>query len=169
MHSDFSMPTVRSGSAILLVAVMSCYIARESAAQPVLDTTRSTLSGVYTEAQAVRGNTVFLGYCRSCHAPIEHTGLTFKRQWVGRTVMDMFEYVSQTMPTNDPGSLSAQDNADVVAYLLRLNLMPAGITELPTDGAVLKMIRIVAPVEKPAGKTSLPQTPRTAPLPVHSP
>ena len=83
--------------------------------------------------------------------------------------MDMFEYVSQSMPTNDPGSLSAQDNADVVAYLLRLNSMPAGMTELPTDGAVLKMIRIVAPVEKPAGKTSLPQTPRTAPLPVHSP
>ena len=148
------MPGVRSYSAILLAAGASCILARQGVAQQVPDSARSTLSGVYSEAQAVRGNTVFLGYCRSCHAPIEHTGATFKRLWVGRTVMDMFEYVSQNMPTNDPGSLSAQDNADVVAYLLRLNAMPVGTSELPTDGAALKLIRIVAPVEKPAGKAS---------------
>ena len=148
------MPGVRSRSAMLLVAGLSCAVARGSAAQAAPDSTRSTLSGVYTEAQAIRGNTVFLGYCRSCHAPIEHTGLTFKRLWVGRTVMDIFEYVSQTMPTNDPGSLSAQHNADVVAYLLRLNAMPAGTSELSTDGAVLKLIRIVVPAEKLTDKPS---------------
>jgi hypothetical protein len=54
------------------------------------------------------------------------------------------------MPANDPGSLSNQDVALVMAYILSFNQFPAGATALPADEAALGQINIVA--EKPAGK-----------------
>jgi hypothetical protein len=46
------------------------------------------------------------------------------------------------MPKNEPGSLSPEEYADVLAYLLKLNLMPAGPAELPPDSSALRTIRI---------------------------
>jgi len=112
------------------------------------DTTRaaehSTLSGVYTAEQATRGRNVFLGSCKSCHAPESHVGANFTRLWVGKPLLDLFKYVSETMPENDPGSLAPESNADVVAYLLQLNAMPAGKSELTAERAVLREIRVEA-------------------------
>ena len=48
------------------------------------------------------------------------------------------------MPLDQPGTLSRQQNADVVAFLLRANAWPSGKTELPADAAALKQIKIVA-------------------------
>jgi hypothetical protein len=45
------------------------------------------------------------------------------------------------MPQNAPGSLSRQQNADIVAYLLRENGFGAGNDVLPTDQATLDTIR----------------------------
>ena len=55
---------------------------------------------------------------------------------------DLFEYVQERMPKNEPGSLTPKDYADVVAYLLRMNKLPSGSEELSTDVAVLRRIRI---------------------------
>ena len=49
------------------------------------------------------------------------------------------------MPKNEPGSLDPQHYADLVAYLLKLNAMPPGPTELPPDAAALQKIKIVTP------------------------
>ena len=119
------------------------------------DTTRtvehSTLSGVYTAEQATRGRNVFLGSCKSCHAPESHVGANFTRLWVGKPLLDLFKYVSEAMPENDPGSLAPETNADVVAYLLQLNAMPAGKTELLPEQALLREIRVEAKEQpKPA-------------------
>jgi hypothetical protein len=57
-------------------------------------------------------------------------------------VADLFTYVQDKMPKNAPGSLTAQEYADVVAYLLRMNAMPTGADELSTDPGELKKIRI---------------------------
>ena len=73
---------------------------------------------------------------------LEYTGQTFRQHWEGRTVFDLFDQVSALMPKNEPGSLSAKEYADVIAFILRLNKMPAGKTELPTDAAALRRIRI---------------------------
>ena len=35
-----------------------------------------------------------------------------------------------------------QENADIVAYMLQVNKIPAGSADLPTDAAALKMITI---------------------------
>jgi hypothetical protein len=46
------------------------------------------------------------------------------------------------MPKNDPGTLAAEDAADVVAYLLKMNAMPVGKDELYPDADSLKKFRI---------------------------
>ena len=46
-----------------------------------------------------------------------------------------------SMPQNDPGGLSRQQNADILAYMLSSNKFPAGTTELGRDTEVLKQIR----------------------------
>lgn len=104
---------------------------------------RTTLSGIYTTKQATRGKNIYAGMCRSCHTPSSHTGKTFELFWAGKTVSDLFGFVSERMPKNDPGGMAPQDYADVLAYLLSMNAMPAGKVELPPDSASLAPIRIV--------------------------
>ena len=104
---------------------------------------RTTQSGVYTVGQANRGEETYASICVSCHPFVTYTGATFRQHWEGKTVFDLFDQVSQLMPKNEPGSLSTKEYIDVIAFILRLNKMPAGKTELPTDPAVLKRIRVV--------------------------
>jgi mono/diheme cytochrome c family protein len=102
----------------------------------------STLSGVYTHAQATRGKNLYTGTCRSCHSPTSHTGATFNEWWRGRQLSDLFTFISDRMPKNDPGTLAPEDVADVVAYLLEMNAMPVGKNELYPDADSLKKFRI---------------------------
>lgn len=102
----------------------------------------STLSGVYTAAQAARGKDVYAGTCKSCHTPASHTGAMFKKWWVGKHLSDLYMFVGTNMPKNDPGSLAPEDAADVVAYLMQINGMPVGPSELPPDEDALKKYRI---------------------------
>jgi quinoprotein glucose dehydrogenase len=102
----------------------------------------TTLSGVYTREQAARGRNVYAGNCRSCHAPESHTGKTFETWWRGNQLSELFTFVSTQMPKNDPGSLAAEDVADVIAYLLQMNAMPPGKRELYPDADSLKQYRI---------------------------
>jgi mono/diheme cytochrome c family protein len=100
---------------------------------------------VYTREQAVRGQDVYAGTCKSCHAPASHTGSVFATSWGGKLLSELFLYVSERMPKNDPGSLSWEEYADVTAYLLRLNGQPIGREELPPDSLALRRIRIEVP------------------------
>ena len=121
---------------------------------------RTTRSGVYTAAQAERGSDVYAGMCRSCHSAASHTGVTFAKWWKGRTLADLFGYVSERMPKNDPGSLAPEQYADVVAYLLRMNAMPPGRAELAPDSAALAAIRIDVPDSTGAAGTPVRKDPR---------
>jgi mono/diheme cytochrome c family protein len=123
---------------VLTVLAFTLLFAPEIAGQ---EHATSTKAGVYTTQQASRGRDVYLGNCKSCHVPESHTGATFNATWNGRALSELYVYIRDLMPKNDPGSLSPQENADVVAYLLRMNRMPAGKNELPVDSTVLKAIR----------------------------
>lgn len=116
-------------------------------------TSRSVWDGVYTREQATRG-ALTSGLCTQCHGdsfqgdpapPL--TGADFLAKWDGRSVGDLFELIRQTMPDDDPGSLTGQQYADLLAYIFSLNKFPAGTTELASSAEPLKQIRFTA--EKP--------------------
>ena len=104
--------------------------------------------GVYTEPQARRGEKVFYDDCAYCHGidlrggddpngpPLK--GPVFLRQWQGKTVEDLFHFMSETMPFDEPASLKPEEYADVISYILEANGIPAGNSELPADAAKLK-------------------------------
>jgi mono/diheme cytochrome c family protein len=106
------------------------------------DTVRSTQDGVFTDAQAKRGQQTYAGICASCHTPTSHTGATFDQNWNGHPLSDLYLYVSQKMPQDNPGSLDPNDAADVVAFLLKIYTMPAGTQELAPDSVAMKKILI---------------------------
>ena len=126
----------------LLFAVLAAALTSPLGAQQQA----TTASGVYSEAQATRGRDVYLGSCKSCHTPESHTGAMFTSKWHGRPLSDLLAYLSTEMPKNEPGSLSPQENADVLAYLLKLNRMPPGQADIPTDTLALRSIRIEVPI-----------------------
>jgi S-disulfanyl-L-cysteine oxidoreductase SoxD len=117
--------------------------------------TKSIWDGIYTEEQATRGKALYAQECSSCHGgeltggemapPL--AGGEFLAGWDGLTVGDMFERIRISMPQNAPGSLSGQQNADILAYMFQASKFPAGTTEMPKDAGILKTIKFE--VKKP--------------------
>jgi mono/diheme cytochrome c family protein len=107
--------------------------------------TQSVKAGVYTAAQADRGQTVYNSKCASCHAPNRFTDDLFYSSFAGKPLWEMFDVISDTMPEENPGSLKKEEYADVIAYLLKLNNFPAGTADLPTDKDALSAIMMEKP------------------------
>ena len=114
---------------------------------------RSAKEGVYTTEQAGRGKTSYDQKCASCHgsmasvtpdmAPLLNDS-GFQNLWKERSLAQLFERIRETMPQDKPNTLSAEETAALVAYILSGNQLPAGETALPTDLEVLKEIRVDA-------------------------
>jgi quinoprotein glucose dehydrogenase len=112
--------------------------------------TRSVWDGIYSDEQAARGKKLYVNSCGSCHmeglqgadlAPALK-GEDFVLRWAGYSMQDMFNTISTKMPSDDPGKLTPQVNADIVAFLLQANKFPAGHEELKPDAPLLKGIAI---------------------------
>jgi mono/diheme cytochrome c family protein len=112
---------------------------------------RTTNDGVFSAAQARRGQVLYEQLCSRCHGPdltgIEAApplaGLAFGASWNNAPVADLFERIRLSMPQDKPGSLGRQQTSDVIAYILQFNKAPAGSTELPNDTDLLRSITIV--------------------------
>jgi mono/diheme cytochrome c family protein len=121
------------------------------------ETTASVWDGVYSDAQAQRGETAYRQACVNCHGPeLEGadmtpplTGGAFTANWNDLTLGDLFERIRATMPLDKPGTLSRQQNADLVAFLLKANQWPSGATELSRELGALKQIRIHSSTPEP--------------------
>ena len=103
----------------------------------------SVLDGVFTVAQAARGERTFEEVCAGCHDTGEFSGARFRLSWVDRTVGELFDTISTLMPEGDPGSLGPGEYAALVAYLLQLNGYPPGEMPLPGAPAALEELKIV--------------------------
>jgi S-disulfanyl-L-cysteine oxidoreductase SoxD len=108
---------------------------------------KGSRSGVYSAAQADEGARVYAAQCAMCHgARLEGTVETpelvgkFVANWADRPLGDLFDYIARAMPQSSPGRLTPQDNARLVAFILRANGAPAGDTPLPADAAALGRI-----------------------------
>jgi mono/diheme cytochrome c family protein len=113
---------------------------------------RTVWDGVYTQDQATRGQTLYNKECAACHGPALSggeeapalSGGAFTANWNGLTVGDLFERVRVSMPEGRPGTLSRQQNADILAYILSGNQFPAGNGELVKETELLKQIKFEA-------------------------
>jgi mono/diheme cytochrome c family protein len=105
----------------------------------------STREGVYSAEQASRGKDIYLAKCSNCHDVASHTGTTFAKFWDGHRLSELYQFIGLKMPKNEPGTLSEQETADLIAYILKLNTMPVGKNELPADSLALDRIHIDLP------------------------
>jgi mono/diheme cytochrome c family protein len=110
----------------------------------------SVLDGVYTAAQARRGQAQFEQNCALCHRA-DLGGLSgpalkgdrFLDQWREFQLEVLVNDMRSQMPQRSPGSLPANAYLDIAAYLLEANGLPAGKTELTQDVAAAALF--VAP------------------------
>lgn len=113
---------------------------------------RSVWSAVYSREQASRGRALYARHCASCHGPTLEgrdespplAGAGFAANWEGHTLGELFERIAVTMPGDDPGTLTPQQNADILAHLLSVGKFPAGRADLPHGADGLKTVLITA-------------------------
>ena len=126
--------------------LLACLVAWRGAAAGEGNT-----DGLYSDAQAARGESVYQQYCAVCHGPSLQgnpaaplTGAAFRARWEDgkHTLDDLFFIVRSLMPNNAPGSLSKAQYADVVAYILKVNGYLAGDAELIPTAAAMKRVTL---------------------------
>src|SRR5258708_23882850 len=104
------------------VAVIGISIAVTAAQQPAR-------TGPFTGEQAASGRAIYQSTCSTCHLPdMKGTfeapplaGANFMNMWRNRPMSDLFSRIKNSMPITNPGSLSDQDAANLVAYILQAN------------------------------------------------
>ena len=143
------LASLKVGAALAVAVPLTTIFAEPAAAQV------SIWSGVYTKAQNERGEELYSGACAKCHGlrlngagqpdqppspAIARAG--FLRKWDGKTVAELFTFVLEKMPTDNPGSVTDQQSIDAIAYMFAVSNIPAGDKELPTDPKALEGIVI---------------------------
>jgi mono/diheme cytochrome c family protein len=138
---------MRLANLCVISAALACTVIRSSGAhaqQP-----RTAGDGVYTEAQAMRGEKLSDAKCVACHGVMlagdiapPLVGQDFLTVWQKPPLADLFDKILITMPADALGTLTRPEAADLVAYLLKANHFPAGSAELPIDAAALNQISI---------------------------
>lgn len=130
---------------------------------------RSVNEGIYTKAQADRGKTLYDEQCATCHGDnLEGSGpmpplagKDFLALWTGKSVGELFDKVHTTMPATAPGTLTPEQSADILAYMLSKGNFPAGATELAPQAEVLSQIKIEEPVATGAAPATAAPAPTT--------
>jgi mono/diheme cytochrome c family protein len=110
---------------------------------------RTTWDGVYTAEQADRGEALYKEHCARCHGgalqgngegALPLVGSTFMSTWNGVTMGAMMERVRLSMPQDKPSTMTRQQIADLLAFVLRSNKFPAGDAELAKQTDILNAI-----------------------------
>src|SRR5437867_11176796 len=101
---------------------------------------RSVTEGVYSAAQAERGQEVYRSQCNECHGnalqggsgpPL--SGDRFISNWSGRPLLALGDKIQNIMPFGKPGTVSRAQAVDLSAYILQSGKFPAVQTELGDD------------------------------------
>lgn len=101
---------------------------------------RDLQDGVYTERQAARGEKTFAQYCGGCHQSNQFTQNGLLGRHEGQTLEEVYHTLRSTMPKDSPGALKPREYAVVLAYLFKLNGLPAGDEPLEMEDEVLRTI-----------------------------
>jgi mono/diheme cytochrome c family protein len=109
---------------------------------------KSVWAGVYTNDQAAVGEDLYAARCATCHgddldgrerAPAL-AGSAFAQRWEGTSLKKLFERMQEMPPDNPAARLAPKQYADVLAFLLSANEIPAGSEPLAEDKDVLATI-----------------------------
>src|SRR5580765_4228878 len=138
--------------AVLTMSGMMAFGAFSARGTVAAQQAKSQWDGVYTEDQAKRGEGLYSQYCASCHGPDLAggemapglTGGEFTSNWNDLSLGDLYERIRISMPQSAPGSLSRQQNSDILAFILHKMNTPIGQTELSTSTDELKTIKFLA-------------------------
>lgn len=112
---------------------------------------KTVWDGVYSDAQAKRGEAAFADKCSKCHgadlsggdAP-SLAGNEFSVNWDDLSVNDLAERIRVSMPQDNPQSLTRDQVADLIAWILKRNNVPAGQADLSPAADALKAIKYKA-------------------------
>lgn len=105
----------------------------------------------YAAAQVERALPVYRRLCQECHGEDLTGGLiggpplagsVFRQKWGGRPLSALFTFMSTQMPQGSPGSLSAQQYADLLALILSRNGHEAGDEPIVPDLEVLGGLQV---------------------------
>ena len=136
-------------SRVLLIAIAMSLAVVLSAQE----SKRTIWEGVYTDAQATRGQSAYQQSCAPCHkadllgdtgAPAL-AGPDFFARWNGSSADDLVKTIRASMPQDAPDTLGTQAYVDLVTFLIKSNGGPAGTSELSIDAAALKQVMVSAP------------------------
>ena len=127
-----------AGAALAVLWLAALTAAAQDAAGP------SIWSGVFTAAQAKRGNDAYQASCSGCHGSDLHatdpeavdlTGPAIRAKWNGKRLQERFETIRDTMPPGNANTLGDKTYMDILAFILQSNEFPAGNQELVPDTA----------------------------------
>ncbi len=129
----------------------------------------------YSAAQATAGKTTYERQCVACHgAGLDDgefgpmlRGDEFLLRWAGKSVEEFFHYVSDTMPTAQPGSLSEEEYLNVIAYLMSRNTISAGTPLTTVSQKTMTMPSTTANTGMIAAGIKLPPNPNAKPSPIN--
>jgi hypothetical protein len=113
--------------------------------------TRSIWSGIFTEAQAKRGENDFIQFhCGYCHHPDMSGDVSegvsplrgdhFMVNWDHQPLSDFVRRI-HVNPSDQSSDMDIETATDITAYILAANSVPYGKSELPADRAVLAQYR----------------------------
>jgi mono/diheme cytochrome c family protein len=104
-------------------------------------------AGWYTIAQAADGAKTYQKTCASCHGAKLQGGmgptLVGKQFWLtygGKKVSTLWSEVHTEMPMTAPGSVSAKNSTNIMAFLLQKNGVPAGTMPLDDTADLSKVL-----------------------------
>ena len=136
-----------AGAALSMLLLLGVLADAQDASGP------SIWSGVFTAAQAARGDDAYQASCSGCHGndlratdaeAVDLTGPAFRAKWNGRTLEERFETIRDTMPLGNANSLGDKTYMDILAFILRFNDFPPGNRELVPETA-----KVIVFVQRP--------------------
>ncbi|HEY6507569.1 MAG TPA: cytochrome c [Vicinamibacterales bacterium] len=147
MPTPQHIPGIRVRWRLLTGALVGAWLVACAVSLGHAQAARTVRDGVFTAAQAARGQALYDKQCASCHGgalegaqgpPL--VGGVFVNIWARQPLAELANKIRFTMPADAAGTLTPQQSTELVAHLLAKGGFPAGGTELSADAAALGRI-----------------------------
>jgi len=121
--------------------------------------TQGTTPLGFSAAQASAGAATYARVCAACHgakldgAPAL-SGPGFQKKWGGKSADQLFATI-RSMPPGASDALTPAQSAEVLAFILKANGVPAGAEAIPADAALLAK-RVIPIAAAPAKSGDVP-------------